>query len=67
MAPVHCPVPILLNYLQALLEKGLSVSTIKVYVAAISAHHSFFDGRSVGSHALVCRFLEGALRLRLQG
>lgn len=53
-----------MNYLQALLERGLSVSTIKVYVAAISAHHSLVDGRSVGSHALVGRFLKGALRLR---
>ncbi|KAK7878584.1 hypothetical protein WMY93_030420 [Mugilogobius chulae] len=62
--PEHCSVPVLLDYLQTLLDKGLSVSTIKVYVAAISARHSFVDGRSVGSHSLVSRFLKGALRLR---
>lgn len=62
--PERCPVPVLLNYLQDLLEKGLSVSTIKVYVAAISARHNLVEGRSVGSHSLVCRFLKGALRLR---
>lgn len=62
--PERCPVTILLTYLQRLLEKGLSVSTIKVYVAAISAKHILVDGRSVGSHPLVSRFLKGAMRLR---
>ncbi len=62
--PEHCSVPVLLKYLQTLLDKGLSASTIKLYVAAISARHAFVDGRSVGSHALVGRFLKGALRLR---
>ncbi|KAE8299769.1 hypothetical protein D5F01_LYC02186 [Larimichthys crocea] len=62
--PEHCSLPVLLKDLQTLLDKGLSASTIKVYVAAISARHAFVDGRSVGSHALVARFLKGALRLR---
>ena len=47
--PVHCSVPVLLKYLQMLLGKGLSASTIKVYIAAISARHAFVDGRSVAS------------------
>ena len=62
--PEHCSVPVLLKYLQTWLDQGLSSSTIKMYVAAISARHAFVDGRSVGSHAVVGRFLIGALRLR---
>ncbi len=48
-------------------SKGWSVgcppSTLKVYVAAISAHHDPIEGRSVGKHDLVVRFLRGARRL----
>lgn len=39
-------------------------STLKVYVAAISAFHAAIDGRSVGKHDLVIRFLIGARRLK---
>lgn len=39
-------------------------STLKVFVAAISAFHITIDGRSVGKHNLVIRFLRGAKRLR---
>ncbi len=39
-------------------------STLKVYVAAISAFHATIDGPSVGKHDLVIRFLKGARRLR---
>ncbi len=39
-------------------------STLKVYVAAISAFYAAIDGRSVGKHDLVIRFLRGARRLR---
>lgn len=35
-------------------------STLKVYVAAISAHHSLVEGFSLSFHSLVCRFLKGA-------
>ncbi len=38
-------------------------STLKVYVAAISAFHATIDGPSVGKHDLVIRFLRGARRL----
>lgn len=60
----HSPVPMLLNYLQELLEKGLSLSTIKVYVATISARHVFVDGGAVVAHFLMCRFLKEVLHLR---
>ncbi len=41
----------------------LSPSTLKVYVAAISAHHNAVDGRSLGNHDLIVRFLKGARRM----
>ncbi|KAI2656717.1 ORF V: Enzymatic polyprotein [Labeo rohita] len=47
------------------LERRLSPSTLKVYVAAISAHHNPIEGKSVGKHDLVIRFLRGARRLNL--
>ena len=62
VAPVSCSVPAILSYLQSLLEKRLTPSTLKVYMAAISAKHSMVDGRTVGSHPLVTRFLKGARR-----
>ncbi len=34
-----------------------------MYVAAIVAHHDAVDGKSVGKHDLVIRFLRGARRL----
>ncbi|KAI2646504.1 hypothetical protein H4Q32_024931 [Labeo rohita] len=45
------------------LEQRLSPSTLKVYVAAIAAHHNAVDGKSLGKHDLVVRFLRGARRL----
>ncbi len=34
-----------------------------MYVAAIAAHHDAVDGKSLGKHDLVIRFLRGARRL----
>ncbi|XP_077367945.1 uncharacterized protein LOC144013224 [Festucalex cinctus] len=62
--PVSCSIPTILDFLQSLLDKGRSQSTLKVYVAAISARHVGADGCSVGRHELVSLFLRGALRLR---
>ncbi len=62
--PVNCPVGTVLEFLQARLSAGLTHSTLKVYVAAISAYHASLGGQSVGRHHLVTRFLRGALRLR---
>lgn len=45
-----------LTFLQELLDKGLSFSTIKVYLAAISACHFGFDGVTPGAHLLAVRF-----------
>ncbi len=54
----------MLEFLQARLSTGLTHSTLKVYVAVISAYHASLGGQSVGRHPLVTRFLRGALRLR---
>lgn len=62
--PATCPIPALLRYLQVLLHRGLTASTLRVYVAAISARHVLVDGRTVGSHPLVSRYLRGAARER---
>lgn len=35
--PEHCSVPVLLRYLKTLLDKGLALASLKVYVAANSA------------------------------
>ncbi len=61
--PQRCSIRAVLSFLQQGLECRLSPSTLKVYVAAISAHHDPIEGRSVGKHDLVVRFLRGARRL----
>ncbi|KAL0176578.1 hypothetical protein M9458_028908, partial [Cirrhinus mrigala] len=61
---VNCPVGTVLEFLQARFSTGLSHSTLKVYVAAISAYHAPLGGLSVGKDPLVIRFLRGVLRLR---
>ncbi len=61
--PRTCSIRAVLSFLQQGLERRLSPSTLNVYVAAISAHHDPVEGRSVGKHDLVGRFLRGARRL----
>ncbi len=61
--PRRCPVRVVLSFLQEGLERRLSPSTLKVYVAAIAAHQDAVDGKSLGKHDLVIRFLRGARRL----
>lgn len=58
------PIPTVLTFLQKLLDKGLAFSTVKVYLAAISACHIGFGDKTVGQHPLVCQFMRGARRLR---
>ena len=62
--PVNCPVGTVLEFLQDRFSAGLSPSTLKVYVAAISAYHTPLAGTSVGRDPLIIRFLRGTLRLR---
>ncbi len=61
--PRRCTIGVVLSFLQERLERRLSPSTLKVYVAAIAAHHDAEDGRSLGKHDLIVRFLKGARRM----
>ncbi len=57
------PFRVVVSFLQDGLEWRLSPSTLKVYIAAIGAHHNAVDSKSVGKHDLVIRFLRGVRRL----
>ncbi len=61
--PRRCTIGVVLSFLQERLQHMLSHSTLKVYVAAIAAHHDAVDGRSLGKHDLIGRFLKGARRM----
>ncbi len=61
--PQRCTIGVVLSFLQKTLERRLSPSTLKVYVAAIATHHDAVDGRSLGKHDLIVRFLKGARRM----
>ncbi len=61
--PRRCTIGVVLSFLQERLERRLSPSTLKVYVAAIASHHDAVDGRSLGKHDLIVRFLKGARRM----
>ena len=60
---VSCGASVVLAFLQSFLESGLSVSTLRGYVAAISSRHKLVDGLTMGTQALVGCFLRGARRL----
>ncbi len=59
----RCPIRVVLSFLQQGLERRLSPSTLRVYVAAIAANHDPVEGKSVEKHDWVVRFLRGARRL----
>ncbi len=61
---VNCPVGTVLEFLQDRLTAGLPPSTLKVYVAAISAYHITLGGMSSGKTPWYLVLLRGALRLR---
>ncbi len=58
-----CSVPDVLSILEYRLDSGSLPSTLKMYVAAIASFHSPLAGQSIGRHALVVSFLNGARRL----
>ena len=64
LVPFQCSVVDILSFLQELFDQGLSFSTIKVYLSAISACHVGFDGVSPGAHPLAIRFMRGVRHLR---
>ncbi len=61
--PSTSELAVILSFLQELLDKGHSHSTLKVFVAAIAAFHAPIAGQSVGRDNSVVRFLKGARRL----
>ncbi len=61
--PGKCPIRVVLSFLQQWLERRLSPSILNAYVAAITANHDPVDGKLVGKHDWVIRFLRGARRL----
>ncbi|XP_026102951.1 uncharacterized protein LOC113074342 [Carassius auratus] len=60
--PFQCSVAVILSFLQDMIDQGKAFSTVKVFLAAISACHVGFDNKTVGQHPLVCRFMKGARR-----
>ncbi len=54
---------VVLSFLQEMLDKQRSSSTIKVYAAAIVAFHAPIAGRSMGRDSVVIQFLRGARRM----
>ncbi|KAI2645148.1 ORF V: Enzymatic polyprotein [Labeo rohita] len=51
--PQRCTIAVVLSFLQEKLERRLSPSTLKVYVAAIAAYHDAVDGTSLRKHQLI--------------
>lgn len=62
--PVSCGTQGVLQFLQSLLDRGLTESTLRGYVAAISDRHIPIHGGTMGSQPLIGQFLKGARRLR---
>ncbi len=60
---VTSDVLVVLSFLQEMLDKPRSSSTIKVYAAAIAAFHAPIAGRSVGRNSAVVQFIQGARRM----
>ena len=58
--PFQASVRVILSFLQDLLDRGRAFSTVKVYLAAISARHFGFENKPVGQHQLVHQFMKGA-------
>ncbi len=55
-APAFC---IVQSYYPSLHHYRYIKCTLKVYVAAIMAHHDAVDGRSLGKHGLIVRLMKG--------
>ncbi len=51
--PINCPIPIILAFLQERFDSGRMPSTLKVYVAAITAFHAHVENRPIGRNYLI--------------
>ncbi len=61
--PRKCQISVVLSFLQQRLERRLSPSMLNAYVAVIAVNHDPVDGKLVGKHDWVIRFLRGERRL----
>nr|XP_014426272.1 uncharacterized protein LOC106731592 [Pelodiscus sinensis] len=61
--PLLSPLHVLLDYILQLQVAGLSISSLRVHVAAIAAFHGPVEGRLVFSYPMVTRFLKGLTNL----
>ncbi|XP_035659716.1 uncharacterized protein LOC118404611 isoform X2 [Branchiostoma floridae] len=62
--PISAPLNKVLDFLYRLFDKGLQYRTINVYRSAISSTHLNVEGRPIGAHPLVSRFMKGVFELR---
>lgn len=60
-SPETTDLPVVFDFLLHLVDCGLSHSSIRVYLSALSAYHTLVDGHSLFSHPLSKRFLRGLL------
>ncbi len=56
--PVNCPVGPVLEFLQEKLAAGAATTTLRVYIAAISALREL-DDVPLGRHRMVSAFMRG--------
>ena len=64
MVSFQAPVTDILSFLQEKSDNDLSFSTVRVYLAAISACHLGFNDKIASKHPLVSQFMAGASNLR---
>ena len=62
LVPSKAPVGDVLRFLQARKDEGRAHTTVKVYLASISACLQGVDGKPIGQHALVSAFIKGVKR-----
>ena len=60
----HASIANVLDFLLTLFNRGLSYSTINTARSALSFLVHSVDGKPIGEHPLVCKFLKGVKRLR---
>ncbi len=61
LSPTDCPISVVVDFLQYLLDAGRSPATLKVFVAALSDP---VDQVSISANRLVVAFLKGAVNLK---
>ncbi len=59
LSPTDCPISVVLDFLQYLLDAVRSPGTLKVVVAALSVHQDPGDQVSIGANRLVVALLKG--------